>query len=181
MLLIRSPGASRSPGYCPARLSLMVTFKSGSFLLASAIARHFSLKIGETTSPSLSLIAQRNEGGRQRRVRSASRPCRRFDYGLAEKLHMILTGIKEACRRRRAGRAYHHGEDRARADLQARPAPTGRRGGLDREVPPALGCTLRSAGQNCRGPETGGDIRWTQEEVSLRTARRWNGSPSVRS
>ena len=42
------------------------------------------------------------------------------------------------------------------------------RGGMDRAVPPALGRTLRRAGQGCRGPETEGEGRWTQDErVSL--------------
>src|SRR5262249_36962751 len=90
---------------------------------------------------------------------------------------------EEACRRLGAGGAGHHGEGRARADLQARPAPTGGRGGMDREVPPALGRTLRRVGQNCRGIETEGKGRWAQDERVIpppeRTARRWNGGPSV--
>ena len=38
---------------------------------------------------------------------------------------------------------FRHEEGRARADLQARPAPTGTIDGMDRELPRALGLTLR--------------------------------------
>ena len=81
------------------------------------------------------------------------------------------------------GKLAERRASRARADLQARPAPTGGRDGMDREVPPALGRTLRRVGQGCRGTETEGKDRWTQKERVIpppgRTARRWNGSPSV--
>src|SRR5437867_4166176 len=72
-------------------------------------------------------------------------------------------GHEEARRRPRAGRARRHGEGRARADLQAGPAPAGARDGLDRGVPPALGLTLRRVGRGCRGTETEGEGQWTQE------------------
>src|SRR5262245_14008148 len=98
----------------------------------------------------------------------AARACRRVDHGPCREVPHDPHGHEEACWRARAGGARHHGEGRARADLQARPAPAGRRGGMDREVPPALDRALRRAGQGCRGTETEGKGRWTQEErVSL--------------
>src|SRR5215469_2941569 len=105
----------------------------------------------------------------------AARTCRRFHHGPCREIPHDPHGHEEARRRLGAGRA--------RADLQARPAPTGARDGLDRGVPPALGFTLRRVGQGCRGTETEGEGRWTQEErVSpnpSRTTRRRNGSPNV--
>src|SRR5215468_1782936 len=95
----------------------------------------------------------------------AARACRRFNYGPCREVPNDPHGHEEACRRLGAGGTRHHGEGRARADLQARPAPTGGRGGMDREVPPALGRTLRRAGQGCRGIEAEGEGRWRQEET----------------
>src|SRR4029077_4895006 len=72
-----------------------------------------------------------------------------------------------------------------RADLQTRPTRTATRGGMDREVPPALGRTLRRVGQRCRRIETEGESRWTKEEKvrppPRRTTRRWNESPNASS
>src|SRR5262249_28834320 len=84
-----------------------------------------------------------------------------------------------------AGGARHHGEGRACANLHDRPAPIGGRDGLDREGSPALGRTLRRIGQGCRGIETEGEGRWTQEERGKphrsRNALLWNESPSASS
>src|SRR6185436_6708553 len=46
---------------------------------------------------------------------------------------------------------------RARADVPAGPAPIGGRDGVAREVPPALGQTLRRVVQGCRGTDTKGE------------------------
>src|SRR5258708_11140040 len=114
-----------------------------------------------------------------------ARACRRFDYGPCREVPHDPHGHEEACRRLGAGGARHHGEGRARADLQARPAPAGGRGGMDREAPPALERTLRRVGQGCRGIETEGESKWTKEEKvrppPRRTARGWSGSPSANS
>src|SRR5438874_9461102 len=56
---------------------------------------------------------------------------------LAERFQMTLTGMKKHVGVLGASGARHHGEDWARADLQARAARTGRIGGMDREVSPA--------------------------------------------
>src|SRR5262245_14356803 len=128
-------------------------------------------------------LVRRPLGRHPTRRSEAARAFRRFDHGSCRQVPDDPHGHEEARRRLGACRARHHGEGRARADLQARPAPTGGRDGMDREVPPALGRTLRRVGQGCRGTETEGEDQWTQEErVSpppSRTARWWNGSPSV--
>jgi DNA-binding transcriptional ArsR family regulator len=84
---------------------------------------------------------------------------------LAQTFHMTLTGMRKHVGCSGAGRARHHGEGRARADLPAQPSPTRRRDGMDRSVPQALGLTLRRVGQGCRGNETEGEGRWTQREI----------------
>ena len=66
---------------------------------------------------------------------------------LADKFRMTLTGMKKHVGVLGAGRARHHREGRARADLQAGPASAGGRGDVDREVPPALGRTVHGLDQ----------------------------------
>ena len=83
---------------------------------------------------------------------------------LAEKFHMTLTGMKKHVGVLEQAGLVATREGRARADLQARPAPAGGRDGMDREVSPALGRTLRRVGQGCRGIQTEGEGRWTQQE-----------------
>ena len=86
---------------------------------------------------------------------------------LAEKFHMTLTGMKKHVGvLEQAGLVTTEKVGRVRTCKLG--SPTGGRGGMDREVPPALGRTLRGAGQGCRRTETEGEGRWTQEErVSL--------------
>src|SRR5436190_20198337 len=129
----------------------------------------------------LRCLVRRALGRDSTRRSGAARACRRFDHGPCREVPHDPHGHEEACRRPGASGARHHGEGRARADLQARPAWAARRGGMDREVPPALGRTLRRVGQGYRRIETEGEGRWTKEErvkpPPRRTARRWNGRP----
>src|SRR5271154_7448997 len=108
---------------------------------------------GSVYSDPLRCLVRRALGHHPTRRSGAARACRRFHHGPCREVPHDPHGHEEACRRLGEGGARHHGEGRARADLQARPAPTGGRGGMDREVPPALGGTLRRAGQSCRGTE----------------------------
>src|SRR4026208_394685 len=102
---------------------------------------------------------------------------------LAEKFHMTLTGMRKhvgvleqaglvttkkigrvrTCqlgpRRLEEEAAWRAGGRPARGDVPAGPAPIGERGGVAREVPPALGRTLRRVGQGCRGTDTKGEER----------------------
>src|SRR5687767_6703937 len=93
----------------------------------------------------------------------AARTSRRFDHGPCREVPHDAHGHEEARRRSGAGRARHHEEDWARADVPAGSAPIGGRDGVAREVPPALGRTLRRVGQGCPGTDTKGEERWTQE------------------
>ena len=102
-------------------------------------------------------LVRRALGRHPTRRSGAARTRRRVDHGPCREVPHDPHGHEEARRRLGAGRARHDGEGRARADLQARSAPTGGRDGMDREVPPALGRTLRRAGQGCRGTETEGE------------------------
>src|SRR5262245_60732868 len=128
-------------------------------------------------------LVRRALGRHPTRRSGPARAFRRFDHGPFREVPDDPDGHEEARQRLGAGRACHHREGGARADLQARFAPTGGRDGMDREVPPALGRTLQRVGQGCRGTETEGEDQWTQEErvsaLPSRTARWWNESPSV--
>ena len=84
-------------------------------------------------------LLRRALGRHPTRRPGAARTCRRFDHGSGPDVPHDPHGHEEARRRPGAGRARHHGEGRARADLPARPAPTRRGDGMDRAVPPALG------------------------------------------
>jgi hypothetical protein len=64
------------------------------------------------------------------------------DAGARTNFHMTLTGMKKQFGVLEQAGLVTHRKGRARADLQARPAWAGQRGGMDREVPPALGRTL---------------------------------------
>src|SRR5262249_55907702 len=153
------------------------------FPLHGASPRVYTEPYGSVYAGPPRCLVRRTLGHHPTRRSGAARAFRRFDHGSCREVPDDPHGHEEARRRLGAGRARHHGESRARADLQARPAPTGGRDGVDRQVPPTLGRTLRRVGQGCRGTETEGEDQWTQEErVSpppSRTARWWNGSPSV--
>ena len=101
---------------------------------------------GSVCEPPTRCLVLRALGRHPTRRSGAARACRRFDHGPCRQVPHDPNGHEEARRRLGAGGAHHHGEGRARADLQARPAPTGGRGGMDREVPPALGCTESALG-----------------------------------
>src|SRR5262245_29465723 len=94
----------------------------------------------------------------------ATRTCGSFNHGSCREVQHDPHGHEEACRCPGVRRARHYGEDRARADLQDRSAATGGGDGMDREIPPTLGRTLRRVGQGRRGIETEGEGRWAQEE-----------------
>ena len=84
---------------------------------------------------------------------------------LAEKFHMTLTGMKKHVGvLEQAGLVTTEKVGRVRTCKLGLRA-TGGRGGMDREVPPALGRTLRRVGQGCRGIETEGESRWTKQEL----------------
>ena len=83
---------------------------------------------------------------------------------LAEKFNMTLTGMKKHVGVLEQAGLVITREGRSRADLHDRPASIGGSDGMAREVPPALGRTLRRVGQGYRGFETAGETRWTQEE-----------------
>ena len=87
---------------------------------------------------------------------------------LAEKFHMTLTGMKKHVGVLEQGARYHR-EGRACADLQARPKRTGERDGVDGEVPPAVGRTLRRVGQAGRRIETEGERQWAKEKITQST------------
>src|SRR5436189_2339785 len=89
----------------------------------------------------------------------AARTSRRVDHGPCREVPHDPHGHEEARRRSGAGGARHHEEDRARAELPAGPAPIGGRDGVAREVPPALGRTLRRVGQGCRRTHPKGEAR----------------------
>src|SRR5690349_9826770 len=89
----------------------------------------------------------------------AARTSRRVDHGPCREVPDDAHGHEEARRRSGAGGARHHEEDRARADVPAGPAPMVGRDGVAREVPSALGRTLRRVGQGCRGTHTKGAER----------------------
>src|SRR5678815_5963873 len=89
----------------------------------------------------------------------AARTSRRVDHGSCRDVPHDAHGHEEARRRSGAGGARHHEEDRARAEVPAGPAPTGGSDGVAREVPPALGRTLRRVGQGGRGTDTKGEER----------------------
>src|SRR6516165_6120577 len=77
----------------------------------------------------------------------AARARRRFNLGPCRKVPHDPHGHEETCWRLGALGTRHHAEGRTSANLQARPAQAGERGGMDREVPSALGHTLRRAGR----------------------------------
>ena len=82
---------------------------------------------------------------------------------LAEKFQMTLTGMKKHVSvLEQAGLVTTEKVGRVRTcKLGLRRA--GGRGGMDREIPPALGRTLQRVGPDCRGIETEGESRWTKE------------------
>src|SRR5476649_665456 len=106
-----------------------------------------------------------------RRSRTA-RPSRRFDLRPRRQVPHDADGHEEARRRPGAGGARHHEESRARADLQARSAPAGRRERVDRAVPPALGRSLRRVGQGRRGTQTKGEAPMKNPTTTERTSGR---------
>src|SRR5262245_28841644 len=132
--------------------------------LACASPRVYTEPYGSVFTGPPRCLVRRALGRHPTRRSGAARALRRFDHGSCRQVPDDPHGHEEARRRLGACRARHHGEGRARADLQDRPAPTGGRDRMDREVPPALGRTLRRVGQGCRGIETEGEGRWTQEE-----------------
>ena len=82
---------------------------------------------------------------------------------LADKFHMTLTGMKK-----HVGVLEQAGLVTTAKVGRVRTCRLGLRR-LDEEAAwiestPALGCTVRRAGQGCRGTETEGEGRWTQEE-----------------
>ena len=78
---------------------------------------------------------------------------------LAEKFHMTLTGMKKHVGvLERAGLVATEKVGRVRT-CKLGPSRLAGRDGMDRRVPPALGCTLRRAGQGYRGTETEGERR----------------------
>src|SRR3954469_20214301 len=95
---------------------------------------------------------------------------------LAQRFDMTLTGMKkhvgvleqaglvttEKVGRVRTRRLRRH--RLAKTTAWARPAPAGKRDRMARAAPSALGLTLRRVGPGCRGIETEGEGRWTQEE-----------------
>src|SRR5215467_1566295 len=104
-------------------------------------------------------FVRRALGPHAARCSGAALPSRRFDHGPCREVSHDAHGHEEARRRSGAGGTRHYEEDRARADVPAGPAPIGGRDGLAREVPPALGRTLRRVGQACRGTHTKGEER----------------------
>src|SRR5262249_1794476 len=111
--------------------------------------------------------------------------CRRVDHGSCREVSHDADGHEEARGRPGTGGARHHGEGRGRADLDARRAQTGGSSRGGREIPPSLGRTPRGGGHGYRGTETKGKSRWSKKQklspLPRRTARPWNGSPSVSS
>ena len=77
---------------------------------------------------------------------------------LADKFDMTLTGMKK-----HVGVLEQAGLVTTAKVGRVRTCRLGLRR-LDEEAPPALGRTIRRAGQSCRGTETEGEGRWTQEE-----------------
>jgi predicted nucleic acid-binding protein len=75
----------------------------------------------------LRCLVRRALGRHPTRRSGAARACGRFDHGPCREVPHDPHGHEEACRRLGAGGARHHGEGRARADLQARPAPDWRK------------------------------------------------------
>jgi DNA-binding transcriptional ArsR family regulator len=82
---------------------------------------------------------------------------------LAAKFHMTLTGMKK-----HVGVLEQAGLVTTEKVGRVRTCKLGPHrledDGVDREIPPALGRTLRRVGQGCRGTETEGEGRWTQEK-----------------
>src|SRR5688572_22123801 len=130
-------------------------------------------------------LVRRTLGRHSTRRSRAARTCRRVDHGSCREVPHDAHGNEEACGRPGRGGARHHGEGRARADLHAWLASTGGSGSVDREVPTSLERTLRGVGHGYRGTETKGKRRWSKKEtlspLPRRTARPWNGRPTVSS
>src|SRR6476469_7397341 len=114
---------------------------------------------GSVYDDSTRYFVRRALGGHAAWRSGAARTSRRFDHGPCRDVPDDAHGHEEARRGSGAGGARHHEEDRARADVPAGPAPIGGRDGVAREVPPALGRTLRPVGQGCRGTHTKGEGR----------------------
>src|SRR5580704_8242563 len=123
-----------------------------------------------SVSPSpLRCLVRRAFGRHPPRRSGATRACGRFDHSPCRPVSHDPYGHEETCRRVGASRARQHGEGWARADLQARAARTGRRGGMDRELSPTLGRALRRVGHCCRGIETEGENKMNVSRESEAT------------
>ena len=83
---------------------------------------------------------------------------------LAEKFHMTLTGMKKHVGvLEQAGLVMTEKVGRVRT-CKLGPRRLQEETAWIERAPPALGRTLRRVGQGCRGIETEGEGRWTQEE-----------------
>src|SRR5690348_2449705 len=115
--------------------------------------------------------------GAARRVgRLHHRPCPKVSHD--------PHGHEEARQRPGAGGARDHEEGRARTNLQARSAPAGRRGCLDRAAPATLERTLRRVGRARRAPEVQGEGRCPKQKKVVpppSTAPPWNARPTANS
>src|SRR5580692_3859007 len=109
----------------------------------------------------LRCLVRRALGRHPTRRSGTTRACGRFDHRPCREVPHDPYGHEETCRRLGASGARQHRKGWARADLQARAARTGTRGGMDRAVSPALGRALRRVGHCCRGIETEGESKWT--------------------
>ena len=100
---------------------------------------------------------------------------------LAEKFHMTLTGMKKHVGvLEQAGLVTTEKVGRVRT-CKLGPRRLEEETAWIEEVPPALGRTLRRVGQGCRGTETEGEGRWTQEErVSCPHEEPYDGGAEVR-
>src|SRR5262249_15792155 len=116
---------------------------------------------GSVLPDPLRCFVRRALGRHPARRSGATRACGRFDHSPCREVPHDPYGHQETWRRLRASGARQDREGWARTDLQARGARTGGRGGMDREVSPALGRALRPVGHCCRGIETEGESKWT--------------------
>ena len=143
-------------------------------------ASHTLNHMVQYSSARLDASFRRAVGRDSTRRSRAARACRRVDHRPGRHIPHDADRHEEARRRLGAGRAGHHREGRARADLQARPAPPRGRDGLDRGYRQLWAARFDELDKVVEELKRKEKIRWTQNERVDQGGRNPSASSSSR-